>query len=123
MKPITIAGTKLTPSVNIDAKKGLIEIEGCSISDDAVEFYKPVLDFVDKYISSPSPKTVVNIKLQYLTIHSSKCILDILKKLEKIHKKDKSKVLVNWYYTTDDMQEAGKDYKLIIKLPFKMIEC
>lgn len=122
MKPILIAGTELTPSVVLDTKKGLIEIEGCSTTDNAIEFYKPVIEFVDEYIVRPAKKTVVNIELEYLTIHSSKCILEIFKKLETIHKNGKSKVFVNWHYATEDMMETGKNYKLIMKLPFEMIE-
>jgi hypothetical protein len=122
MKSISINATKLTPFVNMDAKKGLIEIEGCSITDNAVEFYKPLIEFIDKYIGSPAKKTIVNVKLEYLTIHSSKCILEIFKKLETIHKSNKSKVLVNWYYAVEDVLEAGENYKLIIKLPFKIVE-
>ena len=44
MKSISIERTKLTPSVILNAKKGLIEIDGNSITDNAKEFYKPVLE-------------------------------------------------------------------------------
>jgi len=122
MDVISIYGTKLTPSIILDAKNGWIEIEGNSIMDDATAFYKTILEFVKVYATKPSSKTVVKIKLNYITLPSSKCILELLKAVESIHKKDSSKVIVNWYYTTNEMLNAGKDYQSIIKLPFNMIE-
>ncbi len=122
MDVISIDGTKLTPSIILDAKKGWIEIDGNSIMDDAAGFYKTVLEFVKKYSAKPAIKTVVKIKLNYITLPSSKCILELFKTVEPIHKKDTSKVVVNWHYTTNEMLNAGKDYQSIIKLPFNMIE-
>ena len=65
----------------------------------------------------------MNIQLEYFNTSSSKCILDIFKKLELIYKKG-SKVQINWYYEEDDedMFEAGEDYQSIINIPFSMIE-
>jgi hypothetical protein len=67
--------------------------------------------------------TQVNVQLEYFNTSSSKCILDVFKKLEAINK-GKSEVTVNWYYEEDDedMLEAGEDYESIIRVPFKMIE-
>jgi hypothetical protein len=122
MRTISIIATKLTPSITLNAKKGLIEIEGNSIMDDAVIFYKPVLEFINTYTLKPSAKTKINIKLQYITLPSSKSILEILKKLESLHKTGMSKVTVNWSYSLDEMLSNGKNYQSIIQLPFKMIE-
>ena len=123
MEPIIIEGTPKTPSVRFDAKQGLVEIKGRSIPENSVEFYKPLVDWLEQYAGVPADKTVVNIHLEYFNTSSSKCILDVFKKLEAIHKA-KNEVLVNWYYEEDDedMLEAGEDYESIIRIPFKMIE-
>ena len=65
----------------------------------------------------------MNIKLEYFNTSSSKCILDVLKKLEGIHKSG-SEVIINWHFEEDDedMEEAGEDYQAIIQVPFNMIE-
>jgi len=88
-----------------------------------VEFYKPLIDWLENYKETPLDKTVVNIRLEYFNTSSSKCILDVFKKLEAIHKA-KNDVVVNWFYEEDDedMLEAGEDYESIIRVPFKMIE-
>jgi len=63
------------------------------------------------------------VKLEYFNTSSSKCILDVFKKLEMIHKA-KNDVEIKWYYEEDDedMLEAGEDYESIIRVPFEMIE-
>jgi len=123
MEPISIEGTAKTPSVQFNAKDGIIEIKGRSIPENSVEFYKPLVDWLEDYKSAPLDKTKVNIQLEYFNTSSSKCILDVFKKLEAIHK-GKQEVEINWYYEEDDedMLEAGEDYESIIRVPFKMIE-
>jgi hypothetical protein len=123
MEAIIIEGTSKTPSVKFDSDQGIFEIKGRSIPENAVEFYKPLVDWLDIYKESPLNKTVVNISLEYFNTSSSKCILDVFKKLEAIHKA-KHEVEVNWYYEEDDedMLEAGEDYESIIRVPFKIIE-
>ena len=123
MDPISIEGTPKTPTVNFDADKGLVEIKGRSIPENSIEFYKPLVDWLEEYLSSPKEKTDVNIQLEYFNTSSSKCILDVFKKLEAIYKSG-SDVVINWHYEEDDedMLEAGEDYQSIIKIPFKMVE-
>lgn len=123
MEPISIEGTAKTPTVTSDLGKGIIEIKGRSIPENSVEFYKPLVDWLEEYKANPLPKTNVNIQLEYFNTSSSKCILDVFKKLEAIHK-GKHEVQINWYYEEDDedMLEAGEDYESIIRVPFKMVE-
>jgi hypothetical protein len=123
MKPIIIEGTTKTPTIKFDADNGVFEIKGRSIPENSVEFYKPLVDWLENYKESPLEKTKVDIRLEYFNTSSSKCILDVFKKLEAIHK-SKNDVEVNWYYEEDDedMLEAGEDYESIIRIPFKMIE-
>jgi hypothetical protein len=123
MELINIDGTPKTPSVNMNPQTGVVEIKGRSIPENSIEFYKPVVDWLEEYAKGPAPKTVVNVQLEYFNTSSSKCILDVFKKLEVI-KKDQNEVVINWYYEEDDedMLEAGEDYESIIKVPFKMIQ-
>ena len=123
MESIKIDGTPKTPTVNFDIESGLLELIGRSIPENSIEFYKPVLEGLDQYSGSPKEKTKVNIKLEYFNTSSSKCILDVLKKLEGIHKSG-SVVIINWHFeeVDEEMEEAGEDYQAIIQVPFNMIE-
>ena len=123
MEPLIIEGTPKTPSVKFNGESGVIEIKGRSIPENSIEFYKPLVDWLEEYAKNPGKQTKVNMHLEYFNTSSSKCILDVFKKLETIHK-NKNEVVINWYYEEDDedMLEAGEDYESIIRVPFKMIE-
>jgi len=124
MDTLTIEGTPKTPTIKFDSEKGFLEIKGRSIPENSIEFYKPLVDWLDKYSVTPKAQTDVNIQLEYFNTSSSKCILDVFKKLESIHKGGGSQVVINWHYEEDDedMLEAGEDYQAIINVPFKMVE-
>jgi hypothetical protein len=123
MENLILEGSAKTPSVTFNAGEGKLELKGRSIPENSVEFYKPLNDWIDSYGSSPKAATVVDIKLEYFNTSSSKCILDLFKKLEGINGKG-TDVSINWYFEEDDedMEEAGEDYQAIISLPFKIIE-
>ena len=120
MEDIRIEGTPKTPTVNFITNEGLLEIKGRSIPENSIEFYKPLIDWIESYAKEPKDSTNINIQLEYFNTSSSKCILDLFKKLEAII----NNITINWYYEEDDedMLEAGEDYEAIINIPFKMIE-
>lgn len=124
MDAIKIEGSPKTPAVYFDAASGHLEIKGRSIPENSIEFYKPLVDWLDAYSSSAKPVTNVNVQLEYFNTSSSKCILDVFKKLESIHNGGSSQITINWHYEQDDedMLEAGEDYQAIINVPFKMVE-
>lgn len=123
MEKYTNEGSSKTPTINFDLINGVLEIKGRSIPENSIEFYKPLSEAIEKYASSAKPTTKVDVYLEYFNTSSSKCILDVFKKLENIHKSG-SEVIINWNYEEEDedMLEAGKDYEAIINVPFKMIQ-
>ena len=123
MENINIEGTPKTPEVKFSGSDGQFEISGRSIPENSVEFYNGILTWLDDYSATPQEKTIMDVKLEYFNTSSSKCILDVFKKLESL-KKSGSDVVVNWFYEADDedMLEAGEDYDAIIDLPFTMKE-
>jgi len=123
MDALSKPGSHKTPKVNFDHTTGLLELAGRSIPENSVELYKPMMEWMDEYTPNALDKTAFNVKLEYFNTSSSKCILDLLKKLENIRKLGKE-VCVNWHYEVDDydMLEAGENYQSILKLPFNMVE-
>ena len=122
MESIFIEGTQKTPSVKFDCKTGLIEIKGRSIPENSIEFYKPLVDWLEEYAKKPFEKTQVNVQLEYFNTSSSKCILDVFKKLEAIHKA-KHEVVINWFYEEDDpdVKDEVEDFEIETGLQVKMI--
>ncbi|MGQ1909762.1 DUF1987 domain-containing protein [Marinifilum sp. RC60d5] len=123
MNSLVIEGSPKTPTIKFDGDNGTFSIEGRSIPENSLDFYKPVMDWLDSYISEPKDETNVIIRLEYFNTSSSKCILDVFKKLEIIFKRGNN-VNIKWHYEEDDedMLEAGEDYQSIVKIPFTMIE-
>ncbi len=123
MDNIKIEGSPKTPHIEFDKQSGLLLIHGRSIPENSIDFYKPVIDWLDQYAIEPAEETVVNVQLEYFNTSSSKCILDVFKKLEAIKKSGKA-ITVKWHYEEDDedMLEAGEDYDAIIDIPFEMVE-
>lgn len=123
MENLVIEGTPKTPTIKFNPEEGKLLIQGRSIPENSIEFYKPLVDSLEEYAGSPKEATNVDIVLEYFNTSSSKCILDVFKKLEKINS-DSDGVTINWHYEEDDedMLEAGEDYQAIINIPFKMVE-
>jgi hypothetical protein len=122
METLSIDISPKTPLIKFNAQEGKLEFKGRSIPENSIEFYTPILEWIDKYSIQPKGETNVSIQLEYFNTSSSKCLLDIFKKLQTLHISNKSKVIVTWFYEEDDedMLEAGEDYQAIIKVPFVM---
>jgi hypothetical protein len=123
MENLHLEASAKTPEVHFDYANGKLMLKGRSIPENSIEFYKPLNDWIDSYSTGPTSNTVIDVKLEYFNTSSSKCLLDLFKKLERLNGSE-TEVSVNWYFEQDDedMEEAGEDYQAIIKLPFKMIE-
>lgn len=123
MENINIEGTPKTPTIDFNAESGVMLIKGRSIPENSIDFYKPLFEWIDTYAGEAKDSSELHMQLEYFNTSSSKCILDIFKKLESIKNSGKN-VSVNWHYEEDDedMLEAGEDYDAIIDIDFKMIK-
>ena len=123
MSDLKLEGSPKTPTIEFNSGTGYLLVRGRSIPENSIEFYKPLIEALEAYNNSSQSNTKVDIQLEYFNTSSSKCILDVFKKLEAINS-GSSEVIINWYYEEDDedMLEAGEDYQAIINIPFKMIE-
>lgn len=119
MNKINLEGTEDTPKIILDPANSIYEISGRSLPEDVAQFYKPVLEFLDTM--DPSSAVDFHFKLDYFNTASSKLILDILNRLEKMKNKGKS-VKVSWFHTEDDedMQEAGEEFSELVEVPFEL---
>ena len=122
MEAISRQATPKTPSIEFDPTQGLLEIKGRSNPENTIDFYRPLVAWVDEYVQTPAEKTIVNVHLEHFNTSSSKSILEVFKALEPIHKSQKE-IVVNWFYEDDDedIMEAGENYEAITGLPFRMV--
>jgi hypothetical protein len=119
MNDIRLEGTSKTPMVVATLDPFSLELSGRSIPENSIAFYQPVMDWVDAHCVESEQQLEINIRLEYFNTSSSKCLMDLLKRVEASN----CPARVNWYYEDDDedMLEAGEDYDAIIDLPFRLI--
>ena len=124
MNNLIIEESIKTPSVSFAATTGILELKGKSIPENSLEFYRPVFEWIDNYGQSPNSSTELKVRLEYFNTSSSKCLLDVFRRLETINLSGKSSVKVSWFYDVDDedMMEAGEDYSALVKIPFEMMK-
>ena len=122
MEKIINAGSPKTPTIKVDGDNGNIEIIGRSNPENSSEFYRPLIEWLDEYIVRPAPKTTLTINLEHFNTSSSKCILDIFKRIKKLQESDKD-LSINWYYEDDDeeMLETAEIYETMTGLTFEKI--
>jgi Ser-tRNA(Ala) deacylase AlaX len=124
MDNLIIEGSNHTPDVNFNADTGVLALKGRSTPENSIEFYRPLLEWLDQYGSNAkTDQTELRIQLEYFNTSSSKCILDIFKKVNALFK-DGLNVTIKWYFEEEDedMQEAGEDYSDLLDVPFDIIE-
>jgi hypothetical protein len=108
-----------TPSILMDPEKGIIEISGKSYPEDTLEFYTPVLKWMDEYFLDPKPLSTLIFKLEYFNSSSYKPILDLILKFEEL-KNNGHQVCIEWHYKNNDtdMKETGVEFAEIVSIPF-----
>lgn len=116
---IKIKPTDKTPLLEYNPKTGVFNVIGVSVPDSAMDFYTPVLDWIDGYIKDPNDSIIINVKLDYFSIQSSRYLLKIFKKFELL--KGDSKVKVVWHYDDPDIEESGRDFSIMCNLEFEMM--
>lgn len=119
METLLIEQTDDSPRIVLDPVDKLFEISGKSLPEDVLDFYQPVLDWLNAYRKEPDAKTIFNIRLIYFNTSSSKMILDILLIFEEMVEEG-HEVLIRWHshQKDEDMQEAGKEFAEMIAVPF-----
>jgi hypothetical protein len=114
---------KTTHTPEIRFEDGKLTIKGRSIPEDSIGLYQPLFDYITEYIKSPLPLTEVEVMLEYVNSSTNRALASIFEIFNELDK-NKNKVMVRWYYLTDDreMYELGLDFKEITGLPFSLIE-
>jgi len=129
METKIINATSNSPRVVLDPENKIFEISGESRPKDIPKFYKPILQWLEEFeqsLKQQKDSTTLfefNFSFEYFNSLSAKFILDICKKLSRLHS-DGSNINVKWHYEEDDddMNEVGQEMSRISKLPFEFVE-
>lgn len=122
MPRLDLAKTADTPQILFEPAKGIFKIEGESYPENAMEFYRPIIESLTTYVEQESKSLEVSLKMVYFNSSSSKCLLDIFDLLEEYAGRGND-VKVVWYYQRDDedIKESGEDFAEDLNLDFELI--
>ncbi len=118
-----IEGSTYIPTIDFDAESGVLNIEGESYHEYTIEFFQPVFEWLEKFLSTPERDVTLNFKMTYFNTSSSRRFLEILTMLEDYQFDNNGNVEINWYYEESDidMEESGEEYSDDVDLPFNLI--
>jgi hypothetical protein len=122
METLIIETTIQTPYICFDPDNNKFEISGKSLPEDADEFYQPIVQWIDKYVENPAPKTDFHFKMDYYNTASSRYISRIVHTLDEMAKKNSVKIF--WYYRSidEDMESMGDEFYETTDLDFELVE-
>ncbi|PLX20131.1 MAG: nuclear pore complex subunit [Salinivirgaceae bacterium] len=108
MESLILNATEDTPKIVLNKKDKEFLIAERSLPENAFDFYKPVYEWLEKYVLDPLEETEFHVNLDYFNTASAKQLGKIFNLLENI----KSSLFVKWHYASDDqdMLESGQRY-------------
>jgi hypothetical protein len=123
MNPLLIKPTDVSLSISMDKEQGIFEFAGKSRPENAIDFFEPVFNWFDNYISNPNPITVITFKLEYYNSSSAKVLLRLLVRFEQLMERG-HEVKVHWFYrlNDEDILESGEDFSTLVNVPFEFIQ-
>jgi hypothetical protein len=122
MNDLTINAEKDTLKVTCHYETGIIKLEGVSYPADAAEFFNPIFEWLETYIEQVGGAIVMNLFINYLNTSSTKCLFDIVDRMEEYYN-DNNKAQVNWYYekNDEDIKEIGLEFQEDMQIPFEVL--
>ena len=122
MESLFIEGTEDTPEINFNPDQGIFAIADRSLPENAVDFYKPIFDWLENFKKKIETSVIFDFKLDYFNTSSAKQITKILLLLEELA--IEHNILIRWYYRKEDvdMRSSGTRYAKLINIKFEIVE-
>lgn len=123
MKNLVVQSTNFSPAVELNATNGTLNFSGISMPLDVVEFYTPVLNWVNQFINISPKNTLVIFRFNYINTASVKLLFDLMVQLKKgLH--EGFDLSICWYYNqpNDDIFKLGKDFAEALDCPIQLIQ-
>lgn len=122
LESLEIKHSNKTPRVDFNPSDGNFEINGLSVPENSIEFYAPILLWLNQYIQHPAIKTTLIIRLSYLNTSSLQTYYEMFSILTEGLPDDA--FCVEWYYLKGDvdMKEIGEDFEDALSMGMKIVE-
>jgi hypothetical protein len=119
---LEIAGTDSTPTIRGQWAAGRLEMSGDSYPENSFELFQPVLDWLDRYLTTEGRALAVELQLLYLNTSSVRAMMDIFDALQAAHERGRE-VSVTWRYDRDNerVAELAGEFKEDYTFPFDIV--
>jgi hypothetical protein len=125
IEKLIIEKTAYTPEVRFDGASGVMELRGESYPENTLEFYKPIFDWLRKYLGGkPAAASTLNIEIVYFNSSSSKALMNLFDMLDEAAAKGQ-KITVNWIYdaSDDNSLKYGEEFQEdLVSLEFNLVK-
>lgn len=123
METLNIEPFLQTPEINFNHETGVLYLSGKSYPADAIEFYKPIIEWSKRYIENPAEKTVLICEIEYLNSASQKQLVELILVFKPLYDSGKDFV-VKWKYEEgdDDILSVGELVEHELEIPFQYQE-
>lgn len=121
MEKLFLEATSDTPRVEFDPETQKFEMLGKALPEDAIEFFKPLYDWISEYLDSTEGSFELTLDLAYLNSSSTRYIFNILALMEDAHEEGRD-MLVKWRVSSTDEVMLGKGEELaeMLDVPVKV---
>ena len=127
MNTLKIEATTFTPEINFDIENNTLSFLKVSKPANAIEFYKPVFEFLDhfeklKVKTKVVKELVIDFKFDYFNTATAKILYELLKKIKNIQEQG-LRIIINWYYhpEDEDLLEEGEIMSEALDLSFNFV--
>jgi len=121
MNALYIKATEITPEIILDKENNIFKFKGRSLPEEVIDFYQPILRWLEEYLSNPNNPTIIEMDFDYLNSASQKILSTIFELLEQL-RKNGNEVKIKWKYNIDDneLKEIGQEFSEIFSIPFEL---
>jgi hypothetical protein len=113
MEELKIENVLNAPEIHFDPDANTLSIKGESYPENAREFYKPVMSWINTYLEQIDKQAVtLDIELKYFNSSSAKILMNLFDALEQAAGRGKN-ITINWRYHKKNLNalEYGEDFK------------
>ena len=124
MRKFLIAEGRNSPKISFDPENCYFEIKGKSYPENADNFYKDTVAWLEKYTLESPIRVIVDMNFQFISSASVICVLQMLRVFDALQDKG-CEVKINWFYDNDDGEDdikiTGEDLESLTNLHFEYI--
>lgn len=122
MLELIVSATASTPEVEYSVKSQVQRITGVSTPVDSVEFYSPIIQWVNQNEDALPENSVFEFELNYFNSSSMKALVWLLQQIEELILSGK-KWSIQWIIVEDDefMEEAAEAMQTLLEVPVMVV--